>query len=73
MASDYYIVSAYQRDKNSFQVELKRKDGSSGGITRGGYGELKGFSSNSYTYKYGNKIITRDADDNEISSHYTSC
>ena len=73
MASDYYIVSAYQKDKNSFQIELKRKDGSSGGTTRGGYGELKGFSADSYTYQTGNHVVTRDADDNQISSHYTSC
>lgn len=72
MASDYYIVSAYQRDKNSFQVELKRKDGSSGGITRGGYGELKGFSADSYTYQKGNNVVTCDADGHQISSHYTS-
>ena len=73
MASDYYIVSAWQDSSNHFYVELKKKDGSSGGTQRGGWGELKGFCADSYTYQDGNKIITRDADDNEISSNYTSC
>ena len=72
MASDHYIVSAWQDSKDTFRVETKCKDGRNGSCTFGGHGELKGFSADSYTYQKGNNVVTCDADGHQISSHYTS-